>query len=188
MIRTNDISTFVLLTGAQETIDNIRMDVNLAREIEENEQMEQANITDNETYYLDCLQILHRQLDQAQDTIEMTLNCMDTLEKSREYQYLVGIDQPLFADQDYLRDKDEWIAVGSPGEAIKAWIELKKHWLQSDDRKHIKILDRKRVDAASADDDHDEELEQQVEQLQWEATLAQYEQTIKSRISDIASR
>ena len=172
MIRTDDISTFVLLTGAQETIDNIRMDVNLARKIEENEQMEQANITDDETYYLDSLQILHRQLDQAQDTIERTLQCMDTLEKSREYQYLVGVHYPDFADQPYLRDKEEWYHAATPGEAIKCWLVDHKNWIRPEERRMVKVFDSKRLDAAEPDDDHDGvewiEVDAVAQKVEWE--------------------
>lgn len=168
MIRTDDISTFVILTGAKETLENLRSDISLARHIEENEQKEQANVSDDEGYYLDNLQILHRQMDEVIDRVEMTLICMDTIEKHREYQYRVGVYYPDFADQDYLRDRDEWIVSESASGAIKIWLVLHKNWIRPEERKMVKVFDSKRVDAAPADDDHDDDsfmTEEQFEQF-----------------------
>lgn len=151
MIRTDDIWTFQMLTGAMETLRNLRTDVSLARMVEEGDQVDQANVSDDEGYYLDNLQILHRQMDEVIDRVEMTLQCMDTLEKTREYQYLVGVHYPDFADQDYLRDRDEWIVSESAGGAIKIWLVVHKNWIRPEERKMVKVFESKRVDAAEPD-------------------------------------
>ena len=168
MIREDDISTFVTLVKAEETIDNLRCDVNLARMLEERDQADQAEVTDNEEAYLSNLAEIRTYLVDALEVIKLTIELMSKLEKDRKYMYLIGIHHPEWADQRYIRDRDEWIVSDSESEAIKAWCYLRRGWLHPNDRELVKVFNIKRVDAAEPDDDHDDDsfmTEEQFEQL-----------------------
>jgi len=106
---------------------------------------------------------------------------MNELEKDREYEYKIGVHYPDFADQNYLRDRDEWIAAKTPRDAIAQWLTNHKGWIRREEREMIKVFESKRVEAAEADDDHDEE--------DWDemAKAAEYElQVLNDHVNETA--
>lgn len=56
-------------------------------------------------------------------------------------QYLVGVYNPSFCDQEYLRDRDEHIEAQDEIQARQIFINRKEGWLRYEERKLIKVTE-----------------------------------------------
>lgn len=147
MIRRDDVIAYTTITKFQSLLADFKADINYTLQFETQSLIRQPNITKDEYRYTECLRDVQMSVDILTAAMKSTLQVMDSLQEDRKYEFLIGVGNIHYNDQQFLRDQDEWIEATCEAEAIGLWYEKHHAFMAARGwfRKQVKVFDYSRV-------------------------------------------